>query len=57
MTGQRKVDKAPIVVVEHDINTLAEEIATVQYSLSDMHDFFEKAALEADEILRIYFPD
>ena len=49
--GQRS---APIVVIEQDLNTLAEE----QHDFDDgrIRQFYETAATELDVILRLYYP-
>jgi len=48
--------RRPIVLVEQDLNTLAEESDKHSYSESDIHDFFATAIPEFDSILKLYYP-
>jgi hypothetical protein len=45
------------VVIQQDINTLAEEIQGRIFTEDDIRLFFEGMALEAETILRLYFPE
>lgn len=46
----------PIVLVEQDINTLAEEMPSKVFAKSEVDVFFAKVASEARTILNLYFP-
>jgi hypothetical protein len=48
-------DQEPIVVVEQDLNTLAED-AEPNFDSRALHEFFGAAVLEFDRILELYFP-
>jgi hypothetical protein len=56
-SGHRKRDKSRVIVVEHDINTLAERLGSEEFSADDLRSFFRHAADEANEVLEVYFPD
>lgn len=45
------------IVVENDINTLSETASTTKFDVQHIQPFFECAAIEADSIVRAYFPD
>ncbi len=47
---------ASVVVIEQDLNTIEGDKATNSFSADDLHNYFENAAREADQILRVYFP-
>jgi hypothetical protein len=49
-------DNRPVILVEQDLNTLANEADARPFEPGPIHAFFQMAAAEADEILRIYFP-
>jgi hypothetical protein len=46
----------PIVLVEQDINTLAEEIPSKVFTKTETEAFFAKVSTEARSILNLYFP-
>ena len=46
-----------IVLVEQDINTLAEELETQRFLPAQMRAFFNAAVPECDQILALYFPN
>ena len=56
-TGQRRTDGMRVVLVEQDINTLAEELETQQFQPQQMRDFFLAAVPECDQIFELYFPN
>jgi len=49
-------DDSPAILVEQDLNTLPNETDSRRFEPEQIRAFFEMAALEADEILRKYFP-
>lgn len=55
-TAQRALDLTPIVVVEQDINTLAEERQEREFDRSAAVDFFQRVARELATVLALYFP-
>jgi len=55
-TGALQGTETPVVTVEHDINTLAEEIEDRHFDTNMIERFFEIVRREADEILVKYFP-
>lgn len=56
-TGQRASDGMKIVLIEQDINTLAEELETQHFRPAQMKAFFNAAVSECDKILALYFPN
>ena len=46
----------PVIVIEQDINTLAEVAATTELSILQIHQFYEAATVEMDSIVQLYFP-
>lgn len=46
----------PVVLVEQDLNTLAEESASQDYSKEEIDSFFSATEDEFDVILRLYYP-
>lgn len=54
-TGQFR--GSPAIGLEQDINTLEEAAAVTAFSAEQIRDFFRSAQQEADEILRLYFPE
>lgn len=46
----------PIVLVEQDLNTLAEDAQTASFEEADIRDFFAAVASELDSILAAYYP-
>lgn len=46
----------PIILVEQDINTLAEDIDDKEFSENEVKEFFSAVAGEFDELLRLYYP-
>lgn len=55
-TGQQVSDDMKVVLVEQDINTLAEELETKQFRPAQIKAFFQAAVSECDHILELYFP-
>lgn len=47
----------PIIVVEQDLNTLAEEAPERAFSDDQIRAFFTAASKELDDILRLYYPE
>jgi hypothetical protein len=54
-TGRLTDNNSPIVVVEQDFNTIAEETER-NFTPGEIVGFFEKATTEFDSILALYFP-
>ena len=50
------VDMQPVIVIEQDINTLAEVAPGTELSILQIHQFYEAATIEMDSIVRLYFP-
>lgn len=48
--------ESPTVLVEQDLNTLAEEVGTRQFSREDIAAFFEVVVPGFDETLILYYP-
>ncbi len=46
----------PVVLVEQDLNTLAEDAETMSFSETEIQSFFSAATLELDAILAVYYP-
>ena len=55
-TAKMVDDGRSAILVEQDINTLAEELDLHRFDPESMSHFFEMAASELNEILRKYFP-
>lgn len=55
-TGRMVADNSPAIIVEQDINTLAEELESKQFEAGQMQTFFNEAANESDQIIALYFP-
>ena len=55
LASSEKQDQS-IVLVEQDINTLAEEAPSRAFSLDEIRAFFRLAASEFDAILTLYYP-
>jgi len=55
-TGVIRKHASPIVTVEQDINTLAEEIDEQTFSIEETAAFYDMSVSEAETILRKYFP-
>lgn len=53
-TGKLTGTDRPIVVVEQDLNTLAEDMR--DFSSQDIRTFFDAASIEFDTILQLYYP-
>jgi hypothetical protein len=51
-----KPNQEPIILVEQDINTLAEEMEEREFSDAEIRDFFQLVKQEFDSILSLYFP-
>lgn len=49
-------DQQPAVVVDQDLNTLAEEVDSRDFSEDETREFFEAAASESPKILALYYP-
>ena len=47
----------PIVLVEQDLNTLAEDLPTRAFSAADVAEFYAAAARELDHIIAMYYPE
>jgi hypothetical protein len=47
---------SPIVIVEQDFNTLAEEVETRQFSREEIAAYFEAVTPGFDETLSLYYP-
>jgi hypothetical protein len=45
-----------IILVEQDLNTLAEEQAERTFSAGEVRDFFDLATRTFDEVLNLYYP-
>jgi hypothetical protein len=55
--GKRgEVVNLPVILVEQDLNTMAEELTTRDFTRGEITDFFQVAAPELDRILQRYFP-
>jgi hypothetical protein len=50
-------DNRPVILVEQDLNSLAQDALTRRFTADEMRVFFESASWEADDILRKYFPE
>ena len=50
-------DNSPAILVEQDLNTLAEEADRHNFDAPKVEAYFEMAALEANSILGRYFPE
>jgi hypothetical protein len=48
--------QSPVIVVEQDLNTLLEELATNSFSATDVARFFAAAQSEFEVILNLYYP-
>jgi len=55
-TGTVGKDTSPVVTVEQDVNTLAEEVEERTFSVEEIASFCDTGVNEADTILRKYFP-
>ena len=55
-SASRVADDSPAILVEQDLNTLPNETDSRRFEPEQIRASFEMAALEADEILRKYFP-
>ena len=51
-----KPDRESIILIEQDINTVAEEMETREFSAEEIKDFFRLVKEEFDSILSLYFP-
>jgi hypothetical protein len=49
-------DNSPVILVEQDLNTLAEDIGSRRFDPDQIGAFFRVAVREADDILDKYFP-
>lgn len=47
----------PAVVVEQDLNTMSEDVATSRYSDAQVQSFFSLLSTEFDNILCLYYPE
>jgi hypothetical protein len=50
-------DNRPAILVEQDLNTLANEVPARRFDVAGVHTFFEMAVVEANEIMHKYFPE
>ena len=55
-SGSMTPENRPVIVVEQDLNTLAEDLRT-RFTADEMRAFFETASREANGILGKYFPE
>ena len=55
-TAKLLADNRPVILVEQDLNTLANENEPRNLDIAQIPAFFAMAAAEADDILRKYFP-
>ncbi len=46
-----------VITVENDLNTLAEELETREFSEPEISDFLSRARTEIDTIASVYFPE
>lgn len=53
---ETKDEKNPIILVEQDINTLAEEVNNSDFQPEEIEGFFQKVIPEFDLILSLYYP-
>ena len=49
--------RRPVVIFEQDLNTLAEQAPTAEFSQNDVARFFSLVPAELDSILRLYYPE
>lgn len=58
-TGKLVVDgiEKPIVLFEQDINTLADELSSIDLKEVEINHFFDVVAVELDTILGLYYPE
>lgn len=56
-TGILTIDRSSIVLVEQDINTLAEELETQRFGRTRIRRFFDITVGEFDQIFALYFPE
>lgn len=56
-SGVLLADQQPVILVEQDLNTLAAETDGRRFDSMHIKEFFDMAAVEADQIVRKYFPD
>jgi hypothetical protein len=54
-TGTAGPSKSPAVIVEQDLNTLAEPSEPLNFDIANIEGFFAAVPSEADEILQRYF--
>lgn len=55
-TAGKGPDQKSIILVEQDINTIAEEAETKEFSEEEIKDFFRLVPAEFDAVLSLYFP-
>jgi hypothetical protein len=55
-TGTLRINNSPIVLVEQDINTLAEQAPTREFDNQEIRAFFDHTSEELDTILALYYP-
>jgi hypothetical protein len=46
----------PVVLIEQDLNTLSEEVESVEFVVADINRFFRRCIPEVQSILELYFP-
>jgi hypothetical protein len=58
-TGGLLVDNIPVqaIVVEQDLNTLAEEVEQRKFNSEEIKSYFQIALAEAEAVLQLYFPN
>ncbi len=55
-TGRIVVDNKPAVLVQQDINTMAEELESQHFQPGQLQTFFYEALNLGDQVLELYFP-
>ncbi len=55
-TGHLVVDSKSAVLVQQDINTMAEELGSQHFKLEQIQTFFHEAIKLDDQVLALYFP-
>jgi len=53
----KQVEGTQAIVVEHDLNTLGEELASHAFDTDTIRRFFTWARGESDHVLGLYFPN
>ncbi|MBI4484090.1 MAG: hypothetical protein HY652_14535 [Acidobacteria bacterium] len=50
-------ERTKIILVEQDLNTLAEKLPDTEFSENEIREFYRLAVPELEVIIRLYFPD